>query len=269
MRELRTILALLRSTFLVAASYRVQLLFSLVGMLVSVVPLYFVSRALQQQMAGVITGEGSQYFAFVLVGTVAFMFVTESMGALPGIIAGSIGSGWFDSLLMAPTPLPVIMVGLLSYGLLLTLLRAMVLLVAGAFLGASVAWSSAPLALLLLFLIVTAYSSIGLLSAALIVAFRTSGPLASVVLLLSGLLGGVYYPTSVLPSWIKQAAGIIPLAPALRAMRRVLLEGAGFGAVAHDVVSLALFAAGLLVAGSLAMKLALRYARKTGTLSHY
>ncbi len=269
MRSVRTILALLRSSFLVAASYRVQLLMSIGGLLISVAPLYFVAKALQQQMAGVITGEGSQYFAFVLVGTIAFLFVSEAMGTVPGIISGSIGSGWFDSILIAPTPLPVVMVGLASYGVLFTLVRALVLLIAGSLLGAQVVWSNLGLALVLLGLIVVSYSAIGMLSGALVVAFRTSGPLPGAVLLVSGLLGGVYYPTSVLPSWIKEAASLVPLAPGLKALRRVLLEGASLGDVGVELASLGVFASLLTMAGTLAMTIALRYARRAGTLSHY
>lgn len=262
-------MALLRASVLVAASYRVQTLLTIGGLLVSIAPLYFVAGALQQTMGSVIEGEGSQYFAFVLVGTVAFMFVSEALGIVPGLISGSIGSGWFDTILMAPTPLPVAVAGLGAYGILFAFLRATVLMVAGALLGAHVAWLNLPMALLVVALITVSYAAIGVLAASLVVAFRTAGPLPGAVLLLSGLLGGVYYPTRVLPGWIRELANYVPLAPGLRALRRLLLDGAGAGDVLREVIALVSFAVLLSLAGGVALHFALRYARKAGTLATY
>jgi ABC-2 type transport system permease protein len=267
--SLRTVFAFVRASWLVASSYRVQLVLSLGGLVVSVVPLFFVARALQSTMSGVIAGEGTQYFGFVLIGTVAFMFVSEATNSLPGSISASIGSGVFDTILMAPTPLPVTLAGLTAYGFVFAGVRALCLLVAGALFGTTIAWANMGLALLVVALIVLAYTPFGVLAGALIVAFRTAGPLNGLVLLSSGLLGGVYYPTRVIPSWIRSVADVIPLSYGLRALRRLLLENASLGDVGSDLLSLTLFAALSMGVAVIAMSLALRYAKRAGTLSQY
>lgn len=266
---MRTILVMLRSSWRVASSYRVNMVISLASLLVSLVPLYFVSRALQPVMAGAIRNEGQHYFPFVLLGMVTSMFLTLAISALPGTVGGTIGNGTFEALLGAPTPLPVLLGGMAAYDFAWLTLRSFLMLTAGWILGAPVVWSNLVPGVVILAMIILAYLPFGLFAAALIIAFRTAGPLLAVVVTASNLLGGVFYPTHVIPPGIRGFAAVVPLTYGLRALRRVLLDGLPLTAVLGDLGALALFVAVLLPLGVLAMLKALAYARSAGTLSQY
>lgn len=261
--------ALIRAAWLSASSYRLGMAISLGGLVVSIVPLYFVANALQPVMAESIKNEGHQYFGFVLVGTLAFSFIPVAIRSLPSAVGGGLGNGTFEALLGTPTSMPSLVVGLTGYGLLWTAARALVLVVAGWLLGAAIAWTQLPGALLLVTLIVLAYLPFGLIGAALVLTFRTTGPLSQAVLIGSSLLGGVYYPTHVIPSWLEHLSGIFPLTYGLRALRRVLLDGVPLAMVKDDIGMLVLFTITLAAAGTLAFDVALRHARRTGTLGQY
>lgn len=263
------VLTLLRANWVAASTYRVGVMVSLFGLLATVVPLYFVANALQPTMANAIRTEGGQYFGFVLVGMIAFSFLGAAMNALPTAISSGIATGTLEALLCTPTRLPTILAGLISYQLMWVVVRTLVLLLAGSLLGASFVWGHALVGLGILCLIVIAYLAIGILAAALVLAFRTSGPLTRAVLTLSVLLGGVYYPTRVIPSWIERISDVIPLTYGLRALRGTFLGGAPLRTVLPDVLVLALFAAGLLLISAWAFLTAFDYARRAGTLSHY
>jgi ABC-2 type transport system permease protein len=131
------------------------------------------------------------------------------------------------------------------------------------------AWGRIAPALLILLLIILAHVPFGLFASAMVLAFRTAGPLPQAVVLVSSLLGGVYYPTAVIPGWIQRISGVLPLTYGLRPLRQVLLDGASFGRVLPDVLILGGSSVVLLAAGAFAFAAALRYARRTGTLSHY
>jgi ABC-2 type transport system permease protein len=120
----------------------------------------------------------------------------------------------------------------------------------------------------IIFLIACIHWSIGLFGAAMILAFRTTGPLATVVVVLTTLLGGAYYPTSVIPSWIQKLSALVPASYGFRALRRVLLDGAPIGAVRADGLVLLAMTASLLLLGWLAFRLALDHARRVGSLGH-
>lgn len=266
---MRTILALLRASWYQQRSYRLALVMQLGGLLVTVFPLYLITRALQPTMAETIAAESDQLFGFVLVGSIALMFISVSMSSLSGAIGSGITSGYFESLLMTRASVPSLLVGMSSYGLVYSLARATVLVTAGWAIGASIVWSNALSALLILALLVVAHFGIGLMAAALVIAFRTAGPLTQFVSLLSTFFGGVYYPVSAIPSWLGVIAMFTPLAHGLTPLRRVLLQGESITAVAGDLVILTGIAAFLLLIGSLCMRWALAYAKRAGTLGSY
>lgn len=266
---MRSTVALVRASWLAARSYRLRLVVSIFSLLVSVVPIYFVANALQDTMADRIAGEGDQYFAFVILGMVAFLLIPTAVNTMAGAVGSGISTGVFEALLGTRTRLPSLLLGVIGFDMLWTVLRAAILLAGATLLGAVIMWSQLGSALLILALLILAYLPFGLIGSAMVIAFRTTGPLPQAVLALSALLGGVYYPTRVIPSWLESISDFVPLTYALRALRVTMLEGMPLRAVLPDLGILCLFITVLMSTGWLTLMYALRYARRTGTLSHY
>jgi ABC-2 type transport system permease protein len=266
MREIR---ALFRSAWLTETSYRTNMLFSLGSLLFMVVPLYFVANALQPVMASTIASQSRQYFAFALLGATIYTFIAACTSAVPSAVAGAIGRGTLEAFLGTPTNIAVLFTGMSAYSIAWALLRATVMVGAGVALGARLQWSGLPVTALILLLLVLSYGAFGLVGSALIIRFRTSGPLLNGVLTASALLGGVYYPTHVIPSWLQQLSAALPLSYGLRAARQAALLGQPFGVFSHDLLVLALYAALLFPLGIISVTVALRQARHTGTLGQY
>lgn len=266
---MRSVLALTRVAWLSATSYRISTILQFVNVIVTVIPLYFVSTAVQGIAAGSIQAEGGRYFSFVVLGAASVYVLTAALSAIPSAIAGNIGSGVFESLLVTRTSLPKILLGLAGYPFSLSLLRAAALVIGGVFFGLRLDPTMLPAAMVIVALMGLAYAGIGLVSAALIVVFRTSGPLITVVTALSGLLGGAYFSTTAVPGWLQGVTDYVPLTYALRPIRMLLLGGASLGDVVADVSILTLIATATLSIGTLCLSLALRRARLAGTLSQY
>lgn len=266
---MRVVAALVRAGWRTARTYRLDLVLSLGGLLVSIVPVYFIADALQPTMAGSIRGEGGEYFAFLVVGMVAFSFVTTAVTRFPGAIGSAVRTGTLEALFSTPARVHELLAGLSGYGFLFTAARGALFLLAAWILGAEFSWARLPSALLLLALLVVAHLPFGLVAAASQLAFRTTGPMPGVILGLSGLLGGVYYPTRVIPGWLEGLSAAFPLTYGLRALRHTLLEGRSLAGVAGDLGILALFTVVLTAVGLYAFSAALGYARRCGTLAQY
>jgi ABC-2 type transport system permease protein len=262
-------MALVRSAWLTECSYRMNMALSLVSLAFVVVPIYFVANALQPMMAASIASQSQQYFAFTLIGALMFALVAASVSALPSALGSAIGRGTLEQLLATPAHPALLFAGMSAYSVLWALLRGAVLLIAGVLLGVHVAWTNLPTVALIVALLLIAYGAVGLVGGSLLLWFRTTGPLLNGVLTVSAFLGGVYYPTQVIPSWLQYVSAILPMSYGLRALRQSALLGESFSVVAHDVAILALLAGALLCVGAVAMTLALRHARRTGTLSLY
>lgn len=266
MREAR---ALIRAAWLTAASYRVGMVFSLLGLVAVLLPLYFIANALQPTMQVAIGPEARQYFAFVVVGAAMFSLLSTCATALPSALDGAIARGTFEVMLGTPARLSAICSGLMGYGLLWAMLRAGILVATAVALGAQIMWHSVPLGLLVLAVTMLSYVGAGLALSALVLVFRTTGPLTAGFLTASMFLGGVYYPTQVIPSGIRDVASVLPITYGLRALRQIVLRGYTVTAVAHDLEMLTIMAALLLAVGAALFHIALRHARRSGTLSSY
>lgn len=267
--EMGDAFAVLRATWLSESSYRVSMLMSIASLAFVAVPLYFVSNALQPVMATSIASQSSQYFAFTLVGAIAFTLVSASISALPNQLAGAIGRGTLEAFLATPTSPVSLFAGMSLYAVAWAIVRSAVLLAVGLALGVHVVWHNVALILLVLVLLIVSYAALGLFASAMLLCFRTVGPFIGGGLAVSALLGGVYYPTHIIPSWLQTISQFLPITYGLRALRQATLLGLGIGGVGRDVAILAAFAAGLLLAGGIAVASALRYAKNAGTLSQY
>jgi len=266
---MREALALLRVGWLSAASYRLNLVFSIIGLGLTLVPIYFVAQALQPVAAASIRTEGGEYFGFLAVGLAVLFLVSSALMALPNAIGGGIASGTLEALLATPASLPAVLLGLVSFDLVWAAVRAGCMLLAALILGVRFTPLGLPLALAALVLTLAAYFGVSLVLTGMVLVFRTIGPLASGLIAASALLGGVYYSTSVIPSWIQSLSVAVPLTYGLRVMRQALLAGAGVETVGADLVALLAVSAGLLLAGALVFMAALRHSREQGSLGQY
>jgi len=264
---MRDILALTRAGWQSALTYRVGMVFSLLGLAVTLVPVYFVAGALQPMAERSIAAEGGQYFGFLVVGAVATTLVATCVMSPAAAVGGAIGAGTLESILATPVTPVVAITGLVGYDLSWALLRALFLLVMGAFLGAHIVGSGVLTALVAGVFLVACHLGLGLALTAMILAFRTTGPIPQGIITASTLLGGVYYSTTVIPSWLGQVSSWVPLTWSLRAMRRGLLLGESPVLVAGDLAMSALFALLGLSIGVLTLTLALRHARRAGLLT--
>jgi ABC-2 type transport system permease protein len=265
----RAAFELTRASWRTAKSYRLSFVLSFVSLVVTIIPVYFVANALQPFMATVIAEEGREYFGFVLLGSVMLAMIAPALTSFAGSVSGGLSSGFFEALLATPTTLPALFIGQTGYAFIWALARAILLLAAGLLLGVDLQWARLPEGLLVFGLIVAGYAGIGLLAAAFVVSFRTNATIPQAALVLSTVLGGVYFPTAVLPKAVAPLAEWLPLTPGLRALRQTLLLGYPLSAVAIDLVRLVALSASCLLIGVLALRWSFGYARRAGSLSQY
>jgi ABC-2 type transport system permease protein len=266
---MRSALALIRVSFLTAASYRIGLFISVAGLALQIVPTYYVGKTLDPYLAPAIQGEGSDYFGFLVMGTVAYLLLAAAVDSLPRALERGINTGTLELIFSTPSSVPSLLVGLTGYEVLWATARCIVVLGAAAAFGFHAHWARFGEATLILAMIVVTYFGAGMIAGAMIIAFRRTASLQTIVIVGSAMLGGVTYPTKLVPTWIGRFSDVIPMTYGLRAVRRITIDGWSFRAVLADVGTLAIFCVAFLAIGSVAMTYALRRARAEGTLSQY
>ena len=179
---------------------------------------------------------GSNYFAFALVGFAFFDYLSVSFTAFDSSIEEARQNRTLEALLVTQTPLPVILAGSAVYPFTALALRTCVYLAWGAllfgFTPRAANWLGAVAILLASIL---AFAGLGIISAGYSILFKRGNPAKWLVLGISGLVGGMMYPISVLPGPLRFLARLIPVTYSLEGMRAALLGRRGMArAMAFD-----------------------------------
>ncbi|MBE3126542.1 MAG: ABC transporter permease [Acidobacteria bacterium] len=261
--------AFLRRDFREALTYKFSFLSSFVGILLSSATFYFVAKLVPPGTPS-LGPFGGDYFSFAVVGVAFSSLLGMFQEGLSAVIRSAQVSGTLEALLVTPTSIPTVLFGSSLYSLLLQVFRTLLHLgVALAFFGMTLGRVNGPGVLFVGVLTVLCFLGVGVLSASFILVYKTGNPFGWILGTVSGLLGGVVFPVALLPPWIRWVSSLLPVTYALDGMRKSLLASVGFAEILPDIAALAVFNIILLPASLLAFRLAVRKAKKDGTLSHF
>jgi len=263
-------LAFLRRDFLTDASYRMAWVLQSVEILLIATITYFLGQFLRQQGLGAVTSFAHDYFSFVILGIAFFDYLGTALNSFSHAIREGQVTGTLETLLVSQTRLETVVLGSSLYPFLSSTARVTSYLVLGAiFFGLPLGSANWGAALLLLVLSLVAFSSFGILSASFTLLFKRGDPFTWLLLGASGLLGGVFYPITALPPWLKAVAQLLPITYCLEGVRRALLAGEGVTELWRETLILSLFAAVGLPLALAVLRWSVRRAKMTGTLAQY
>ena len=251
-------------------SYKLSFFLQVIGILPAVLMFFFLSRLMDNVAVEPLLSYGGNYFPFVLVGIAFQNYLTVSMNHFSGRLRESQMTGTLEAVLVTPIGLTHFLFGSVIYSYIFNSLRIVLYLLAGTLIfGVVYDWGNIPLALLALLSTIVAFSSLGIFAASFIMIFKRGDPVNWSFSVLSWLLGGVYYPISVLPDWLQKASMWVPMTHALESVRQVLILGAGFAAVWDHILILLLWGLIGLPLSLLCFSYAVKRAKMMGTLGHY
>jgi ABC-2 type transport system permease protein len=261
--------AFLRRDLREALTYKFSFVSSLVGIFLSSATFYFVAKLVPPGTPS-LGPFGGDYFSFAVVGVAFSSLLGMFQEGLSSVVRSAQVSGTLEALLVTPASIPTVLFGSSLYSLILQVFRTVLHLgVALAFFGMTLGRVNVPGVLSVGALTVLCFLGVGILSASFILVYKTGNPFGWILGTVSGLLGGVVFPVALLPPWIRWVSSLLPVTYALDGMRKSLLASAGFAEVLPDIAALAVFNIILLPASLVVFRLAVRKAKRDGTLSHF
>ena len=269
MTTLRKVAAFFLRDFGIARGYRGALVLETLEALFGVATFYYLSRFVSSAELSRSLPGGNNYFAFALVGFAFFDYLGIALTAFESSIEEARQNRTLEALLVTQTPLPVILSGSAAYPFVALALRTCVYFGWGSLLfGFSPRGANWLGAIAILFASMLAFTGLGVLSASYAVLFKRGNPAKWLVLGVSGLVGGMMYPVSVLPAPLQAIARLIPVTYSLEGMRAALLSGAGWAVLWPSLAALLIFAVVLIPVSFGVFAWALRRTKITGTLTH-
>ena len=201
--------------------------------------------------------EGDDYLSFLA--PVTLLQCAGFTGAATGVnLARDIEQGWFDRLLVAPTPRFVLLGGVVLSAALRVLMPVALMLAVAFPLGLNFPGVDG---MLLIVLLVPAFAVVAACwGAAIALRFRTqaAGPLIQSVMFMFILFTASYAPLELLAPWLEAVASVNPVNHVVEGLRAGFIGGVTW----HETWPALLAVAGM---GALFVSLALRGLRRTGT----
>lgn len=267
---LTKIFAFVKRDFLNEVSYRISFLLQIFGIFINVSVFFFLSKLLGSAQMPQLAEYSGNYFAFVLIGIAFTNYMGVALNALSSSIREGQIMGTLEALLVTQTEIPTIIISSSVYGFLFTTLRVIIFIVIGVLVyGLDLSRANYAGAVIILLISIIAFSSFGILSASFVMVLKKGDPVAGLFNSISWLLGGVYYPVSILPSWLKPFSYFLPITYSLEGMRLALIKGASFYNLLPSILSLLLFTAILMPVSIYSFQYAIRLAKRDGSLTHY
>jgi ABC-2 type transport system permease protein len=252
------------------ASYRFAMVLGFGGVLLNIAIFFYLAKLVQTGLSPHLHPYGGDYFPFVLIGLAFSRYLGTAMASFGSTIRAGQIMGTLEAILVTPTRLSTVLVASSLWPFLGQTLSVIAYLLIGVLVfGADLGQANLAGAAAILALTIVAFGGLGLVSAGFMMVFKRGDPVSAAVHSISVLIGGVYYPVTILPDWLQSLADWLPMTHALRGMRLALLQGEPVSNLLTGLATLGLFGAVLLPVGVFVFGWAIRKAKRDGTLLHY
>jgi ABC-2 type transport system permease protein len=259
------LVAVLRLEFISSMRYSTHFILRAVVLVIELAGIFYLARAI----GGSYRPQGMEYYSFLLIGTAFLDLTIASVGGFVQSTMQAQVSGTFEVLMSTSTPGHTV----LFLNVASTLLGRLVHTLAYVLLGTVVFHAQLHMPDPLAFgFVVTAtlitVASVGMIAAALQVAMFRGASFLWLLSVSTGLLSGVMFPIDVLPTPLLRIAQLNPFAHLLSLLRNVFTNGQTLGQMPNLYMTLLMVVA-LAFFGPWSFAVALRQARRRGTLAQY
>jgi len=251
-------------------TYKLTFVGRYLGQVVYLIFLHFLGRIVESGSPTLLDEYSERYFTFLLVGGLFSQYLTTSMRQLPIRVREELMMGSLESTLVTPVPTALALLGPgLWPQIEATLLLAFGLVLGGSVLGADLGaanWMSVLVVTLVSLICLTAW---GILSVAFVVVFKRTDPVNWLIGMTINVFSGVFFPISVLPTWLRAASYFFPLTYSLQMLRAAILEGTRVTELGSSLWVLLLLTLFFLPLSVVILRRAVQHTRASGSLAHY
>jgi ABC-2 type transport system permease protein len=258
--------AIARRDALLYLTYRAQLITQFLSPLFTLTVFYYISHLLHP---GAFEHSPGGYFGFVIIGLVIIQVLTISLGVMPAAVRQELVSGTIERFLVsAHGPVNGIL-GTMIFPLINACFSGVIMLILATLVFGLPLATTAFLALPVAILGVMAFMPFALGIVSLVMAFKQAASLTQFLVAGVAIVGGLYFPVSLLPGWIRWMSEVQPFTPATDLLRHLLVGTPLTHPALVELFKLVAFAAVLFPIGLLLLRASVRYGQRTGTVAEY
>lgn len=264
------LISFLRVDIKTLLSYRFAFFLDLLGIFFSILTFFFIARLFGKAATPYLESYGGDYFSFVLIGIAFSGYLGVAMHSFSSYISRGQVTGTLEAMLTTPTRLSTLLILSSMWSFIMTSFRIVLYLLIGSVIfGVNLKSMNVPAAIIIQIVTIICFGSFGIISASFLMVFKRGDPVTGLIGRFSTLFGGVYYPITILPVWLKPVSFLLPITYSLRGMRHALLQGYTIRALMPDILPLVFFSIVLFPVSLYIFKLAVKKAKIQGTLTQF
>lgn len=262
--------ALIKKDFLLESSYKLSFLLNILGVLFSVLSYFFIDKLFGLRIEGHLEEFGVNYFSYVLLGMAFFSYIGIGMGSFSEKIQAEQTQGTLEAIIATPVKISTVLFSMALWNLFFAVLDTAIYFLLGIFLfKINFSHINFISTLIILFLAIVSFSSLGIISAGCLMLFKRGNPISWIINNIEGIIGGVYFPVTVLPGWLQLLAKFFPITYAIRAIELAVYKGYTIQQLRKEIAFLIFFSLILAPLSLKTFKYCIRKTRKDGTLGQY
>jgi len=259
----------IRKDFLVESSYGFNITMQTIGILFSTFTFFFLSRIVNLSDTPELS-RYKEYFPFVIIGIALSNYLSVATRGFSQRIRESQITGTLESTLISGVSPHGFLIYSTLYDFIFSTFRIFIYLIIANLLSSNgFILSQLHYAVLMLIMSIIAFSSMGVLSAGFVLMFKRGDPIAVIYSALSYLFSGVYFPVSLLPEPLQVLSKILPMTHSLEGIRKSLLIRVSLSDLLPEILALIIFSIVLWPISILLFNIAVRKAKRDGSLSHF
>jgi ABC-2 type transport system permease protein len=214
--------------------------------------------------------DGIPPFEWLLVGLAFQYYFSTALYSFSAKIRNEQLLGTLEAMLVSPTPTSMVIFSSSAWDFTYGAIRVLVyLLFATLVFGVELHTNSLGALALGVLLTFLSSAGLGILSASFILYFKRGDPINFFLSGLTTFFGSVFFPVEQLPEWVRPVSDFLPITWSLRIVRGSLLQGLPFSALREALLYLLVLTVVLLPLGILFSRVAIRKAKREGTLIQY
>jgi len=267
---MKTLMAFLRRDILTEISYSFRILIHFASFAMTIVFMFFISRMMGDTINTYLQKYGNNYFAYALIGMAISTFISTGLYSFSGQIRNAQVQGTLEILLISPVSVYTILTGNSLWSFILSFLESFVLLtVVVVLFPGNMGGSEVLLILLALAVTFSAFLALGMISAAFILVFKQGNPINIIFGASSYFLGGVFFPVEVMPKFVQFFSHLLPAYHSAKLVREIILVEEGARQIGPSFLYLICFTVIAGAIGLFSFRLALKTAKKNGSLIQF
>ena len=258
--------AIARRDFLVARSYRLPFLLDTFFGVLDLTIYFFISKTFEGTTSVPLHG-APNYFAFAAVGLILGAVIDATAVSVASRLREEQLTGTLEAVANQPVTPLALCLGLVSFPFAYASVRAsLYLVVAGFWMDLDVSRTSWVGVGAMLLAAAVSLAPIGIVAGAVVLLIKRGVVIVGALVAAMAILAGGLFPIAVLPDWLEWLGRAMPIRFAFDGVRAALFTGEGW---VDDAVALLAFGAALAPVALGAFTLALRHAKRAGTISEY